>query len=181
MADNKLVLHPAQPWAILQDPFLLMDQLREIGLVGSSYPHMGELHYRAGTRFKELVPSQPQQGSGTQPPCHVSLAETATDPRFLGGSNAQPPACRHCGAKFADWNSQLLAWQAEKRRYLWSCHGCRRQVPIDDLNWRRTGGIARYSLDIWEINEGAAEPAPELLQFLMDKTGESWRFFYYRF
>jgi hypothetical protein len=54
-------------------------------------------------------------------------------------------------------------------------------MEVQDLVWGSTGGIARYSLDVWGIPEGDAVPSPELLALLERETFEAWRHFYYRF
>jgi hypothetical protein len=180
MAENKLVLHPVNPWAILQDAPALMDSLRRIGLVGPAFSYVGELHYRAGSRFVDLLSFR--DGAPTDATSrHLSLLETTETPSFLGASNAHPPACPACGAKMADWTNQLLEWQNARERYAWSCAGCGRKMRVEELSWGATGGIARYSLDIWNIAEGDALPSAALLSHLEEQTFERWRYFYYRF
>jgi hypothetical protein len=183
MPDKKLVLHPTNPWAILQDPPLLLEQLRAFGLIGSSFPHLGDLHYHSGPRFAELVHFHTAKESvaAAVKACHVALMETAPEPSFLAGSNTRPPACPRCQAKFTHWSKDLLAWQADKRHYRWTCPGCARSLPVEALDWDRTAGVARYALDIWGIGEGEAEPATELLEFLEAEMAEPWLYFYYVF
>ena len=53
MSDNKLILHPMNPWAILQDPPQLVDALRGLGFVAAAFNYYGDLHYRAGPRFRQ--------------------------------------------------------------------------------------------------------------------------------
>jgi len=183
MADKKLVLHPSNPWAILQDPPLLLDHLRGFGLLGSSFPHLGDLHYHAGPRFAELVQFR-SSGAGLAAAvsaCHVSLLETMPEPSFLAGSNARPPACPRCHAKFVNWSKDIPAWQADKRQYRWRCPGCARNLPVEALDWDGTAGVARYALDIWGVGEREAEPTRELLGFLAAEMAEHWQFFYYVF
>jgi hypothetical protein len=184
MADKKLVLHPGNPWAILQDPYELLDHLRALGLIAGSFPHMGELHYHAGPRFTELIsfhPPAPGAPPSEPSACHVTLVETTSEPTFLGGSNVQPPACAHCGTRFDAWAAHLKAWQQKQRSYLWPCRSCGRSLHVEELNWHQTSGVARYSVDVWGIGQGEAEPAPALMSWLEQETGESWRSFFYRF
>ncbi|HLA78898.1 MAG TPA: hypothetical protein VJU18_15070 [Vicinamibacteria bacterium] len=184
MADNKLVLHPVNPRAILQDPALLLDALRGVGLIGAGFSHLGELHYKAGPRFRELIvfgEVPPAPGASDPGPCHVFLAETTAAPTFLGAANAQPPHCPACQAPLSDWKAQLLTWQAENERYLWSCSKCKGKTPVERLEWGSTGGVGRYSLDVWGVAEGQASPSQEVLAFLQQETFEAWRHFYYRF
>ena len=183
MADKKLVLHPHNPWAILQDPPLLLDHLREFGLLGSSFPHLGDLHYHSGPRFAELIRFHPAAGdlAAAVKACHVSVMETMPEPSFLAGTNTRPPACPRCQTKYTHWHKELPLWQADKRHHRWTCSGCGRPLPVEALDWDRTAGVARYALDIWGIGEGEAEPTAELLDFLQAEMAEPWQFFYYVF
>ena len=180
MAESKIVLHPVDPWAILQDPFLLLDALREKGLIGAAFSHYGELRYKSGPRFPDLVAFKAPALTGPEPPHHVSVLETMTDASFLGGANVQPPQCPQCRERFADWRPRLVEWQADRRGYRWSCRKCGRSLRIEHLDWMRTGGVARYALDLWGIPEGAGEPTPELLEILQGVVAEPWTWFYYR-
>jgi hypothetical protein len=183
MSDKKLVLHPSNPWAILQDPPLLLEHLHAFGLTGASFPHLGDLHYRPGPRFSNLVlfHAAAADTAAAQSACHVALLETTPEPTFLAGSNARSPSCPRCHAKFTHWSKDMPAWQADKRHYRWTCPGCGRPLPVEALDWDRTGGVARYAVEIWGIGEGQAEPAPALLEFLEAETAERWQFFYYVF
>ena len=179
MPDDKLVLHPVNARAILQDPAQLVDGLRKAGLVGAGFSHVGELHYRSGPRFNELVCFR--SGTPAAGTCHVSIMETTERPTFLGASNAQPPECPRCRTKIADWRRQLTEWQNEGQRNPWSCPGCAARIAVKDLVWGTTGGIARYSVDLWNVAPEQAAPSPELLALLERETLETWRYFYYRF
>ena len=181
MADHKLVLHPVNPRAILQDPALLLASLRRIGLMGAAFSHLGDLHYKPGPRFRELIVFKTPLSTSDPAACHLSLLETAADPTFLGAGNAQPPLCPACQGPLSDWKAQLLTWQAEHQRYLWSCPKCKGKAPVERLDWGATGGVARYSVDVWGIPEKQAAPSEELLGFLQQETFEAWRYFYYRF
>jgi len=180
VAESKIVLHPVDPWAILQDPFLLLDALREKGLIGAAFSHYGELRYKAGPRFPELVAFKAPAPPGPEPAHHVSVLETMADASFLGGVNVQPPQCPQCRGRFTDWRPRLVEWQADRRGYRWNCRKCGRSLCTEQLDWMRTGGVARYALDLWGIREGAAEPTPELLELLRGVVAEPWTWFYYR-
>jgi hypothetical protein len=178
MPDEKLVLHPSNPWAILHDPSLLLDPLRSSGLIGVSVQWYGEIHYAAGPRFHELV--QSRSALPDLPGVHVSLAETTAEPEFLGASNTRPPLCPRCRTFVPDWMAQLQGWRREGRRRPWSCSRCRQAVDVGELDWTHSGGVARYSLDLWGIRHGAAIPSAELLNLLERTTFERWNYFYYR-
>jgi hypothetical protein len=180
LSDNKMVLHPVDPWAILQDPSFLLDKLRELGLIGSSFNYLGELHHKEGPRFRELVAFKAPGGPGRERDFHVALLETTADATFLGAANARAPQCPVCRSPFADWRTQLVEWQRDRHGYGWACRKCARMLEIQQLDWLGTGGVARYSLDIWGIHEGEALPSSELLRFLHRQTFKDWTYFYYR-
>jgi hypothetical protein len=180
MSEEKIVLHPAELRSILQDPPALMEALRAKGFVGGGFSHDGELHYRAGPRFAEWVTFRAGAPAEVAP-YHVSLLETTTDPVFLGASNAQPPTCPACQGPLLDWKKQLLEWQTATRPYRWSCAKCGHKMEVQDVVWGNTGGMARYSLDVWGVHAGDAVPSPELLGLLEAETFVGWRYFYYRF
>jgi hypothetical protein len=176
---EKMVLHPLNPWAILHDPSVVVDALRGVGLVGASFSRDGEVHFQAGPRVRELVLFRRgafAEGSDL----HVSLLETTEEPLFLGASNALSPRCPVCHSVFAGWRAHLQAWQRDKRHGLWPCAKCRKGVEVHRLDWMRTGGIARYALDVWGVRENAAVPSPELLATLTRVTFQAWGYFYYR-
>ena len=181
MPDHKLVLHPENPRAILQDPPGLLESLRQLRLIGPSFGHLGELHHRAGPRFLELVLFE----EGVTPPtgedaCHVVLSETTEDPIFLGGGNAHAPSCPGCGHRHDGWRNRLQEWRLAPEKP-WVCGSCGRQRKAHELDWGRRGGFARYALDVWNVREDEAIPSPELLELLRVVTYQDWTWFYYRF
>lgn len=176
MAYDKLVLHPLNPWAILHDPPLLVEALRSTGLIGDRFGWAGEIHYAPGPRFRKLVLftfAEPQERE-----LHVSLSETAEQPGFLGTTHAYSPRCRACREPLTDWRAQLAAWRREGLRRPWTCPKCRRAAEVSHLDWAHSGGIARYSLDLWGIRRNAAAPSAELLGILERVTYEKWNYFY---
>jgi len=180
VADNKLVLHPVDLWAILQDPPALLDSLRGLGLIGGAFSYIGELHYRAGARLGELLVFKGELPAGPNA-IHFSLLETTDVPMFLGASNSKPPTCPGCQNPLADWRKQLIEWQAAPQRQAWTCGKCGRRAPVQALIWGDTGGFARYALDAWNVQPGEATPSPELLAHLAREMCTPWRHFYYRF
>ncbi len=182
MPDHKLVLHPLNPTAILQDPPELLESLRQLRLISGSFNHMGETHHNEGPRFRDLVLFK---GATLPPPAgdsghHVALTETTPEPVFLGGANAQAPACPGCRNRFVGWKEKLQQWQAAQGES-WECTRCGRRRRAHELEWSRRAGFARYALDIWNIREDEAEPSPELFELLRVITYEDWTHFYYRF
>jgi hypothetical protein len=179
MAYDKLVLHPLNARAILHDPPLLLNALRSTGLIGHSLSWDGEIHYAPGPRFLELVRFR-NSDEAQQRELRVSLSETSEEPTFLGATYAQPPLCRSCRGLFFDWRTQLASWRRETHRRPWTCPKCGRATGVHELDWVHTGGIARYSLDLWGIRRNAANPSAELLEVLKRVTLETWEYFYYR-
>jgi hypothetical protein len=170
------------PWAILQDPPQLVESLRALRFLAAAFNHYGDLHYRPGPRFLELLVFRAPEAAAPAGPDghHVGVVETTATPTFLGAANAQGPVCPSCDTRLANWKDQLLLWRTERRPYTWSCPKCGQALAMERLEWGTTGGIARYSLEVCGVPEGAAVPAPELLTFLQEQTLERWRYFYYR-
>ena len=182
MSDHKLILHPINPWAILQDPPQLAEALRGLGFLAAAFNHYGDLHYRPGPRFRDLLAfRQPETAPAPGPEGHhVGVVETTPTPTFLGAANAQGPVCPSCQSRVTDWKEQLVRWRTERRPYVWRCPKCGQTLALETMEWGPTGGIARYSIEVCGIAEGTAEPSPELLTFLQQETLERWRYFYYR-
>jgi len=181
MADSKLVLHPVDAWAILQDPGELQRALGRLGLIAAGFSHLGDVHYRTGSRFAELVvfgSGAPPSGPGA---CHVSIQETTERPAYLGASNALPPKCPACHTAYADWKQQLIEWSAAPQRYGWVCGRCGKRSPTAQLEWGDTGGLARYSVEVWNVGPRQATPSAELMAYLEAETFTRWRYFYYLF
>ena len=181
MPEHKLVLHPSNPTAILQDPPELLESLRQLRLISGSFNHLGEMHHKEGPRFRDLVlfSGKTVSSSAGDSNHHVGLTETTPEPVFLGGANAQAPACPGCGNRFAEWRGKLQQWQLAQAEP-WECTRCGRRRRAHELEWHCRGGFARYALDIWNIREDEAEPSAELLELLRVITYEDWTHFYYR-
>jgi len=181
MPDHKLVLHPENPRAILQDPPELLESLRQLRFIGPSFNHLGELHHRAGPRFLDLLLfKEGVDAPSGEEACHVGLSETTEDAIFLGGGNAQAPACPGCEHRFDGWRERLQEWRLAQEQP-WVCASCGRQRKAHELEWGRRGGFARYALDVWNVKDDEAVPSPELLELLRVVTYEDWTYFYYRF
>jgi hypothetical protein len=182
MSEHKLILHPINPWAILQDPPQLVEELRGLGFVATGFNYYGDLHYRPGPRFLDLLVFRVPDAAAAPGPDghHVGVVETTPTPTFLGAANAQGPVCPSCDSRVINWKDQLTRWRTDRRPYVWHCPKCNQALAVERLEWGATGGIARYSLEVCGISEGAAEPSPELLTFLQQQTLERWRYFYYR-
>lgn len=182
MSDHKLVLHPMDPSAILQDPPELLERLGQLRLIGSPFNHIGEVHHKPGPRFAQLVEfkkdAEPSPAGDDAP--HVALTQTTEAPVFLGGGNARAPSCPGCRARFDGWRPRLQEWQGAPNES-WTCTKCGRRRRAHELDWDRRGGFARYALDIWNVREEQAVPSSELLELLRVVTYEDWTYFYYRF
>ena len=183
MSDHKLVLHPVNPSAILQDPPELLERLGQLRLIGPSFNHLGEVHHKPGPRFRELVVFKggaAPSPAGDGPVYHVALTPMTGEPVFLGGANAGAPLCPGCRARIEGWRKKLQEWQMTPSEP-WTCGKCGRRRRAHELEWDHRGGFARYALDIWNIHEDEAEPSAELLELLRVVTYEEWTHFYYRF
>ncbi len=111
MGIHKLMLHPGDPEASPPDVACLVEQLRQIHLIGPAFAVEGGTHYYAGERFLELIaflgcspnvaldPPVGANGQGTRDWasrfCHTTFREFQ-EVEFVRGSNVVSPRCPRC-------------------------------------------------------------------------------------
>lgn len=185
MPAPKLVLHPAA-CDLAPNRDAIVQALRDIGLIGSTFPLDGREHFQTGADFLDSVSflgcAPSIQLDPPAPPadrhadaragrfCHIQL-HAATDRPRLRHKPGQSPRCRHCRT---DIPPQLV--QTSDLGTV--CPGCGQSVGPAGLNWRQSGGHARLFLDIWGIHTAEAVPSDRLLDRLGQTGGGPWQFFY---
>jgi hypothetical protein len=195
MSDHKLVLHPTDPWASLANRAALIDELTTLGLLGEQYEWFGETHYKPGVEFLRLVefdhshtvivmgdtPNGLQEVDrvDSREVCHLHLSDVSQEPEFRGVANTLPPLCPSCHYEPEEPFEIVGKWYENKASFLWVCPNCTASSALNKMNWRRSAGIARYTLDIWEVWQGEATPSEALLHHLNSITGTEWTYFYY--
>ncbi len=150
-------------------------QLRRIGFLG---PALSENAYQVGEHFFHLIlftgcavqiSLEPTEG----PFCHIRFLGPFDPPRLLRGRNSRPPRCPRCRSPYRAF-SQLPAIPAPRLR----CPSCARETPLENWDWKHSGGLGRQFLLVEEIFPGEAVPDPKLLQALETLSGAPWSYFY---
>lgn len=185
MTTNLLVLHPEVPTAVPADENALRVALTAQGLLGESFPHGGQRHYRPGDRFLQLITflgcspvvALGQPGPTGEDFCHIALVGPGPVPRFYAGTNVKPPRCPGCGYRAEDWPAAVAAWEQDHSAR-WRCPVCGREYHAPELKWRQCAGFARFFIEIYGVFEGEAVPGEELLDGLKVSTGMGWTYFY---
>jgi hypothetical protein len=194
MSDEEIILYPADPHVDI-DMMDLRDSLQSIGLIAETFDFFGKIHYRQGKQFLSLVEFveervaiilEPVDGKlqevNRQPSkesCHVELEGPFAEVAVIASGNTRAPLCPSCGYKVQEWGDVLSKWYDNKLSYVWLCPECQKQVTVDKLNWHKTAGFARYSINIWDAFYDA-KPTHRLLDKLEQFTNTDWDYLYYR-
>jgi hypothetical protein len=174
------MLAPADALATPPAPEAVLDLLRDVGLAGAALDPARHT-FRAGERFLELIsfmgcsphieldPPAP----GSEAFCHIALVGPSREPVLFHGTNTAPPRCPECGARITDWR-QRLGGPTDTL----TCVRCGMRLTPAELNWRRSGGLARVAVEVRNVFPNEAVPVPELMQRLERETGREWTYFY---
>lgn len=163
----------------------MIQALEEVGFIAESIDFQGEMHYRPGHEFLELmtflgcspVVSLGEPGLTGDDFCHIALLSEQAEPYFLHGKNIKPPRCPHCRQTENDWQSLIQKW-TDNKKHPFTCPHCGQQSDITELKWRQSAGFLRSGIAVWGIYEGEAVPAEQLLNILQQQSGCPWKYFY---
>jgi hypothetical protein len=111
--------------------------------------------------------------------CHIHLSDVSLEPEFLGVANTLPPLCPVCHYETEEPFEIVGQWYENKAGFRWVCPQCQQSFTVNEMNWRKCAAIARYTLEIWGIQQGEAIPSESLLHHLNNMTGVEWSYFYY--
>ncbi len=189
----RLLLHPADPCAVPQDPSALRATLRALGMLGAPFSYQGREHYLPGKDFLDLVTfvgcspvvalAPPRSGqdpcAAAEEFCHLCLVHPSPAPLCLVGPNATTPRCRRCRHLQDLWQARRFAWCAHPLQPQGVCAGCGQALVPADLDWRQSAGCASYFLEIWGIYPAEAVPSDRLIGTLEGSTSSPWRYFYH--
>jgi hypothetical protein len=194
VSDNKLILHPQDPNIGIADLDRFVSDLGKIGLIGNKY---ADHEFQIGEKFLELIDFVQHRRailldkSGTRGIVDsytgrsievVSYGEQIS----LHGVNSYMQDCylRCPSCQFEqDINvvyNVLSTWHENQKTYRWHCEQCAESWHVYELNWHDGFAFARCAIDIWHIHYDEAVPTQPLLEFLKNKTGGDWTYFYYR-
>ncbi len=187
MADNLLVLHPAQP-DHAPDPDAVRQTLIEIGFIGEEFEFRGRRHHKPGEEFLYLltflgcspVVALGEPGKTGDEFAHIQLEGPFSEPQFLCADNIKVPRCR-CGYRLEQWQTMIDTWQNDKVGYRWTCPACDTSQRPEKLKWKQCAAFGRFFIKVWGVFEGEAVPSEALLARLEQCTGHAWQYSYLRF
>ncbi|WDQ18639.1 hypothetical protein [Rhodopirellula sp. P2] len=187
MSIHALSLHPADP--AFRPPPDFADQLRLLDFLGDEFDYFGDVRFRPGTSFFDLIrferthnvielkPSAdgltelPPQGSRN----FVQIELSSSDETGVTcGCNIRDPLCPVCANPLGDWGDLIGAWHDTNAQS--NCPDCGHGCTIPNLNWQHVAGFARYWITIQQIYEGEAAPTDQFLDLLAGATGCEWRY-----
>ncbi len=183
----RLILHVRDPAYIPANLAQLVQQLREIGLIGQPWGEVSQQRYLIGERFLQLVtflgcaPAielEPSTEAHTEF-CHVGISPLYPASRFLADSQGVLPRCPHCRKRFAGWQEAVAQWQ-ENPVYQARCPACQNLLSPVELDWQQSAGFGRFFISIFNIYPREAIPTEALLHILQQATQQSWNYFYLR-
>ncbi|EMI53027.1 hypothetical protein RSSM_05541 [Rhodopirellula sallentina SM41] len=190
MSIHALSLHPADP--DFSPPPDFADRLRLLNFLGEEFDYFGDVRFRPGSAFFELIrfdcthnviELKPTEDGLTELPPQdsrdfVQIELSSCDkPGVTCGCNIRDPLCPVCATPAGDWGDLIGAWHDTNAAF--NCADCGHGCSIPDLNWQHVAGFARCWITIQQIYEGDAVPVDEFLASLADTTGCEWRYLWY--
>ncbi len=195
MSIKQLCLVPTDAEQTPTDLRDLLVKLREIGFMGDEYDFYGEIRYRPGQDFHELIQFYgshpiiqldfvngelaPVGAIDSRNDCSIAFDEVGLTPEFLGGPCTLAPLCPQCGYEEEEWPDMLSDWYPQKSEHKWVCPKCRDTLRVYDLDWGYGAAMGRFRVIIDRVAYGEAAPTQRLLDELSEITGFPWRYFYY--
>lgn len=199
MSDNELILHPEDPFAIINDVEAFTRDLHKIGFLGETFNFFGTECYRPGIKFYELIRFLEERTTiiigeeGTRPEdwqrvpnrstCFVQIRKLKQESEFwFSFLTTSTPFCLACGniLTFETAKTIVHDWHLNKSGFHWTCPHCSKTLRIQDIDWDRTGGFGRASISIMHVHFREAIPSKSLLDQLQTVTQERWTYFYSR-
>jgi hypothetical protein len=194
MTAHKLLLHPASPGYVPDEPAALLVHLQAIGLAGAHFQAGDESGYLAGEHFLQLItflgcspaiefeppdhPAERESAAARGAFCHLRAVFPGPDPVFRGSGEGRPPRCPACRRPARDWPQAVAAWRRSPGNNAWRCEHCGHAGRIHDLDFRHQGGFARTFIELWGIHPSEAVPVDALLSALATFSGCNWRYLY---
>ena len=157
----------------------VVDALRALGLLGVLEQGEAPDRYRVGDRFLSLVmfmgcspqvALEPDQGASGQEYCSIRLREFE-QVTLLCSATVPALRCPRCGATLAD--PQTGCFDSSNR-----CDQCGAVSQASELNWRNSGGYARFFIELSGIFPHEAVPADRLLCELARLSNCDWKYLY---
>jgi hypothetical protein len=181
---GRLVLAPADPYVLPQDPEALLAALREIGFIDRAMNNAPG--YLLGERFMQLVTFMGcspfirlQPDAPGEPFCHLRLEGPYPRPKLLWGKNTQPPRCQACRKRLNHWRASFATREQSTNGWQACCPHCGHHQDPVTYDFRQSAGCARLFLLVENIFPQEAIPSPALFEALKRTgNGDAWHHFY---
>ncbi len=158
---------------------MLVQSLRDLGLISAACGGEDGGVYRAGEHFLELimflgcspqVQLDPDSATGGQNACSIRF-HVYPEIHFLAAAKSPAPRCRQCRAAVS------IEQQPEPVERF-TCAQCGKVSEAVDLDWRRAAGFGRYFVEVAGVYPHEAVPSDKLMNALAGFAGSSWAYFY---
>lgn len=184
---DKLVIHYENVGSFPDNRQQLIDQLTESGFLGQQFAQHAVDGFVAGPAFLQFI-----SFIGCSPTlytniddrnkagfCYIEVSPISNTIQLIGGNNIRTFLCPKCSYRQKNAADIIPGLTTTGSSDIWSCSNCAKQIATHDLDLQQQGGFGRFYIAIHGIGEGLALPADQLMQKLVQITGETWRFFYY--
>ncbi len=121
----------------------------------------------------EIVPQE------NKPYCYIEIENTPTKTAFISGKNLRKYTCPECKQRI-NAIGELINTALHNNTPLIHCTHCHHPIHYNNINWRKTGFVAKHWVVVGNIYESEAVPNDNLLSYLKKVTRTSWRFAYIR-
>ena len=74
----------------------------------------------------------------------------------------------------------IEVWETDKQHQRWACTRCGAATDPGSLDWRRSAGIGRFFVQIFDVFPEEAVPLNRLLEELAQTGCGPWRYFYHQ-
>lgn len=172
-----LFLHPKQQSFIPDDIKPCIKELQNIDLIAdpisnqenSFYTGKRHLEYIAYMGCSPTIQFEESETSNTF--CHIKIHQYNTAKLITSQVQARSPHCPRCSKPVKNW----LNNKTEKTI---TCDLCNTTASIDEFNWRKMAGYARFFIEITDIFPKEAVPQQILLDQLTALFQTEWVYFY---
>ena len=141
--------------------------------------------YQTGDKFLSLLsfmgcsPTIELEPQEDKPYCYIEIENAPAKTVFISGKNLRKTTCPECKQRI-NHIGELINTALDNKTDLINCPHCHHPIPYHNINWRKTGFIAKDWVVVGNIYESEAVPGDNLLNCLEKVTGTSWKFAYIR-
>lgn len=174
-----LLLHASDPHWSPDELTVLVQSLRDLGLISAAWGREDTGVYRVGAHFLKLImflgcspQVQLDPGSATdgQKACSIRF-HVYPEMHFLAAVNSPAPRCRQC-------RTPVSIEQQPEPAERFTCVQCGEVSEALDLDWRQAAGFGRCFVEVAGVYPHEAVPSDKLLNALAGFSGTSWTYCY---